>query len=151
MEKQLSKSGQKKLNLGEMKATNYGTKNTEGFKLTASDYADLTALGLDAVGLITSFGGPVGNVISGVSGLGSSISTAYGDIKRDGADWGDLGNFGANVGLDILSALPLVGAGGKYAKFAKGFKNAEKMMKLITPALISIGATSAANAITKGL
>ena len=65
----------------------------EGFQLTAADYADLTALGLDVASMIAQIAPGYGNIVSSAGGLGSTIATAVGDVSRDGLDWGGCWKF----------------------------------------------------------
>ena len=121
----------------------------EGFKLTTSDYADLTALGLDVASLAAQAVPGYGNVASSIGGVGSTIATAVGDVSRDGLDLGDVGSFGMNLGMDALSLIPGVGVGAKGAKIIKTVKKIEPLLKTGSLALMSLGMGDAAKSMTK--
>lgn len=87
--------------------------------LKATDYARMGAAAADIVSMLAAFGGPVGTVVSGVTGVGSSLATFGADWAEDGLDWGDVGNLGVNLGMDVLGLIPGGGAASKGVKIAK--------------------------------
>ena len=121
----------------------------EGIELTAADYADLTALGLDVTSMIAQIAPGYGNIVSSAGGLGSTIATAVGDVSRDGLDWGDAGNLAANLGMDALSLILGAGVGAKGTKILKNVKRLEPILKIGSIALMGYGMTGAAEAMKK--
>ena len=148
LQKKISSTSQQKLKTSQM---NPFSSKPEGFQLTAADYADLTALGLDITSMIAQAVPGYGNVVSSVGGLGSTIATAVGDASRDGLDFGDVGNLGMNLGMDALSLIPGVGVGAKGAKIIKSVKKLEPILKIGSIALMGYGMTGAANAMKKAI
>lgn len=105
-----------------------GYKDSPG--MSNADIAELVALGTDLGSLITSFTGAT-PVAAGLGAAGS-LSSFYGDIDRDGFQWGDLGNLGINLGMDLATLFS--GPLGQSAKVAKRLSKAGKtysaLMKL---------------------
>lgn len=79
--------------------------------------ADRLILGSLAGNLLSMLGTPTFGAITG--GISSALEFAAG-IKQDGLDWGDVGNFGVNLGLDVLGLVPIfgdtIGTGSKIVK-----------------------------------
>ena len=148
LQKKISSTSQQKLKTSQM---NPFSSKPEGFSLTAADYADLTALGLDITSMVAQAVPGYGNIVSSVGGLGSTIATAVGDVSRDGLDWGDAGNFGMNLGMDALSLIPGAGVGAKGAKILKSVKRLEPILKIGSLALMGYGMTGAAEAMKKAI
>lgn len=87
--------------------------------VTSDMYADLAALGLDAVSAGTAFIPEVGTALSAVTGIGATIAGAVGDIIRGESLGSILGSAGFGLGMDVVGLIPGVGIGGKAAKMAK--------------------------------
>jgi hypothetical protein len=88
-----------------------------GFSNT--DMLRLGTIGADIISMVASFTGPVGSLVSGGLGLGSSIGTFAADWAEDGLDWNDAKNLATNVGMDLLGMIPVGGAASKTAKIVK--------------------------------
>ena len=71
----------------------------------------------------------VGNIVGTITGLAGSALKFASDVQRDGLDWNDAKRLAGNVGLDLLSLLPIVGTGAKAAKVTKGASTAVKTAK----------------------
>ena len=93
----------------------------DGQDLTEADKADAVALGADAASLILSLTG-VGSLAAAGVGATGSLARFGADIKRDGFQWSDAGNLLLNLGMDAVTALPVVGNLGKAGKLAKLLK-----------------------------
>lgn len=78
--------------------------------------------------------------------MAASAGHLAADIKRDGLDWGDVGRFAGNVGLDILTAIPIAGNVAKVGKLAKVIKNTSKVL---IPTLTAMGLSQAAGVVQK--
>ena len=107
-------------------------QNTENFaaigddKFTASDWTELGALVADLTGVGLGLSGAP--IASGVAGAIGSTAGFVADINRDGLDWGDVGSYGLNLGLDLVSVLPFLGSAAQGAKVAKGIQKAGKVV-----------------------
>lgn len=83
----------------------------------------LTALALDVAGLASTAALGVGNAVGAVTELGSTISTAIADYKRDDDwSWSDTGNLILNLGMDAATLIPGLGTMAKGAKVTKAIK-----------------------------
>lgn len=101
-----------------------------GESLSAADKADLTALALDVAGLASTAALGVGNAVGAVTGLGSTISTAIADYKRDDDwSWSDTGNLILNLGMDAATLIPGLGTIAKGAKVTKAIKAAAPILR----------------------
>lgn len=76
----------------------------------------------DLGGLVASLFSGYGNLIGGGLGVVGSVNTLAADLGRDGFQWGDFGQFGLNVGSDLVGLIPGVGVAGKLSKVRKGAK-----------------------------
>ena len=103
----------------------------DGTELTSADWAEIAALAGDAVSLGATFIPGIGNTAAAITGAGASATNFYSDIKRDGLDWGDIGNLALNLGLDLGTLVPGLGTGAKAAKIAKALKKSKSLAKLI--------------------
>lgn len=107
-----------------------------GESLSAADKADLTALALDVAGLASTAALGVGNAVGAVTGLGSTISTAIADYKRDDDwSWSDTGNLILNLGMDAATLIPGLGTMAKGAKVTKAIKTAAPILRKAFTAL----------------
>ena len=70
---------------------------------TGAEKARLASIGMDIASLfLTPTAGAAVGITSSVTNLGA-------DIADDGFQWGDIGNFAVNLGLDVLGWIPVVG------------------------------------------
>lgn len=117
-------------------------------ELSGADIADLSALGLDLVSMASAFTtNPIGSAVSAGTGAASSLITGYTDIfERDENVWSALGNTATNLGLDVVGALPWIGAGAGAAKL---MKSVNKVQKILAPSLALMGATHAVSSLEK--
>ena len=70
------------------------------------------------------------------TGLGSTISTAIADYKRDDDwSWSDTGNLILNLGMDAASLIPGLGTMAKGAKVTKAIKTAAPILRKAFTAL----------------
>lgn len=93
---------------------------------------------LDIVSAGTAFVPVYGTAVSALTGLGSSISSFVGDIKKDGMDGGDWINLGKNLGFDLVGLIPGLGVSAKATKLAKA---ARTILKLGTTGMMGLGLT----------
>ena len=101
-----------------------------GESLSAADKADLTALALDVAGLASTAALGVGNAVGAVTGLGSTISTAIADYKRDDDwSWSDTGKLILNLGMDAATLIPGLGTMAKGAKVTEAIKTAAPILR----------------------
>ena len=108
-------------------------QNTDnGFSPT--DYLRLGTIAADIVSMGAAFVPGVGTVASAAAGVSSSLGTFFADAFEDGLDWGDVGNLGTNLGMDILGLIPAGGSASKGAKIAKN------LARYATRAIAAIGA-----------
>lgn len=112
--------------------------------LTSAEKLQLAGSVADLLGVGVSFAGPVGHVIGAGTGVLGSAARFAGDIKQDGLDWGDVKNFGINLGFDAATILG--GSGAKAAKFVKGVKTIAKPLMI---ALAAKGAWDAKDVVGK--
>lgn len=91
---------------------------------TASDWLELGGLAGDLTGIALGFSGAP--IASGVAGAIGSTAGFAADINRDGLDWGDVGNYGLNLGLDLISAIPFAGSAAQSVKAAGKIRKAGK-------------------------
>lgn len=119
------------------------TKLGSGEPLTDADKLELGALFGDAASLGFAFV-PGANVASGITGMAGSTAGFVGDIKRDGFQGSDLGNYGINLALDALSFIPGVGGAAKAGKIAKNLKKAGKVINKVMKAAAFYGIGNAA-------
>lgn len=104
------------------------------------------ALG-DLAGVGVSFIPAVGNITGAATGAAASTTKFIGDIKQDGFQGKDLGNYLLNLGLDATTLL--IPAVGKTAKGAKALKTIKGLAEPIMMALAVGGATTAAGVMKK--
>lgn len=122
--------------------------------VTSDMYADLAALGLDAVSAGTAFIPEVGTALSAVTGIGATIAGAVGDIIRGESLGSILGSAGFGLGMDVVGLIPGVGIGGKAAKMAKVISKGAKWigpgLQIYAAAAYGPKAISAFNKMTSG-
>lgn len=108
--------------------------------LSGTDIARLAAIGMDLTSAISSFVPGAGTAVSGVTGIGSTLTTLGADIAEDGFQWSDLGNAGVGLGMDILGMIPGFGVAGKASKIGK---------QLVRFAPLVLGTLQAQNALSE--
>lgn len=108
--------------------------------LSGTDIARLAAIGLDLTSAISSFVPGAGTIASGVTGVGSTLTTLGADIAEDGFQLSDLGNAAVGLGMDVVGLLPGFGTAGKAAKIGK---------QLIRFAPVILGGLQAYNALNE--
>lgn len=108
--------------------------------LSGTDIARLAAIGMDLTSAISSFVPGAGTAVSGLTGIGSTLTTFGADIAEDGFQWSDLGNAGVGLGMDIVGMIPGFGAAGKASKIGK---------QLVKFAPYVLGALQAQNALSE--
>lgn len=130
-----------------------GLNDPETFANSISDWkglsgADKTALIATASDILSIIPTLTGAGAWAGAGMGMAASTGHfaADIKRDGLDWGDVGRFAGNVGLDILTAIPIAGNVAKVGKLGKVIKNTAKVL---VPTLTAMGLSQAAGVVQK--
>ena len=109
----------------------------DGTELTSADWAEIGALVGDTAALGATFIPLYGNAIGAATGIGASAASFYSDVKRDGLDWGDVGNLALNLGLDAATFLPGLGSGAKAIKIAKALKKSKSFAKLMDAARLA--------------
>lgn len=87
--------------------------------LDAIDIARISSAALDIGSGVASFVPAAGTLVSGITGIGSSLLNFGADWAENGLDKEDWKNLGVNLGLDVVGLLPGVGAAGKAGKIAK--------------------------------
>lgn len=121
------------------------TSQIKSGDLTAADKWQLGALATDLGALVAAI--PTGgNPVAATLGVGSTATQFISDVKRDGLDWGDIGNAALGLGLDAISFLPGVGIAGKAAKTARIIK---RIKPLLTAGFSALGLSAALNSINK--
>lgn len=108
--------------------------------LSGTDIARLAAIGMDLTSAISSFVPGAGTAVSGITGIGSTLTTFGADIAEDGFQLSDLGNAATGLGMDIVGLIPGFGTAGKAAKIGK---------QLVKFAPLVLGALQAKNALSE--
>lgn len=108
--------------------------------LSGTDIARLAAIGMDLTSAVSSFVPGAGTAVSGITGIGSTLTTLGADIAEDGFQWSDLGNAGVGLGMDIVGMIPGFGTAGKAPKIGK---------QLVKFAPLVLGALQAQNALSE--
>ena len=96
---------------------------------TGAEKARLASCAVDIASLFTT------PTVGTFMGLGSSATTLGADIADDGFQWGDVGNFAINVGLDLLGWIPVVGD-----SIGTGTKVVRKLVKFAPKVLAGLAA-----------
>ena len=112
--------------------------------LTQAEQNQLIAAGLDLSGVVASLFGPVGNIAGAATGAAGSIMRYKAD-KAQGDESG-VKNAGwelaANLGLDLISAIPVAGVIAKSAKATKALNSIKKVAKPLLTIATTAGMTS---------
>lgn len=123
----------------------YSDEKTGGFDkpFTTNDYVALGSLVADLGSAISGLVPGVGNVVSGGLGLAGSLGQIYLNANdEDGYDWGkELASDAANIGLDLVSFIPVLGMSAKVIKLGKIGKNIHKSSSLIKKVLSAVPAS----------
>lgn len=128
---------QQKLSQPFVNENNFHEFGSDGV-LTTADYVDLSGLVADAVGIGLGVSGLP--FASGIAGAVGSTAGFAADIARDGLDWSDVGNYGLNLGLDILSIIPWAGSAAQSGKLANKIRKfAKPIMKLFANPIVVKG------------
>ena len=114
----------------------------DGQDLTSADWMDVGAFAADLASLGLSLTG-VGSLAAAGVGATGSLARFGADVKRDGFQWTDAGNLLLNLGMDTVTALPVVGNLGKAGKLAKLLKQ-KSLGSAVLKVLGAYGAGSAA-------
>lgn len=114
----------------------------DGQDLTSADWMDVGAFAADLASLGLSLTG-VGSLAAAGVGAAGSLARFGADTKRDGFQWTDAGNLLLNLGMDAVTALPVVGNLGKAGKLAKLLKQ-KSLGSAVLKVLGAYGAGSAA-------
>lgn len=126
-------------------------------QLTASDYAQLSGIGLDIASTAASFFGPAGNVAGAIGGAVGTIAHAGADFSDPAVSKGEaFTNLGINLLYDAAGAVPILGSYGKLAKLGRVGRALQNNMRLYNvilgtmtaPGIIQ-AAPNAANAVKK--
>lgn len=128
------------------KAHEIGKGKPDGGLTQAEKLQIAGAIG-DLAGVGISFVPGVGNIAGATTGAAASTTRFIGDIKQDGFQGKDLGNYLLNLGLDATSLF--IPAVGKTAKGAKALKTIKGLAEPIMMALAVGGATQAAGVMKK--
>ena len=114
----------------------------DGEKMQKEDWWELGALVGDAASLGLAFV-PGAGTLSGITGIAGSTAGFKADVKRDGFQMGDLGNYLLNIGLDSTA---FIGAGGlgKTAKILRSLKRSGKVINKVMKAAAVYGISNAA-------
>ena len=119
--------------------------------LTQAEQNQLIAAGLDLSGVVASLFGPVGNIAGAATGAAGSIMRYKAD-KAQGDESG-VKNAGwelaTNLGLDLISAIPVAGVIAKSAKATKALNNIRKVAKPLLTIATTAGMTSMVSPLKK--
>ena len=110
-------------------------------KLQDHDWLELGAVLGDAASIGLAF--TPASVASGVTGMAGSTAGFIADVKRDGFQSSDLGQYGLNLLLDSVSFLPVVGGGAKAVKIANSLRKLAPTVNKIMKAAAIYGISNA--------
>lgn len=120
-------------------------------KLTDAEWMQIGAAVGDLAGVGVSFIPVAGNIAGAATGAAASTTKFIADIKQDGYQGKDLGNYLANLGLDAATLIPGLGTGAKAAKTAKIIKGIGKpLIKLLSITGAAAPVITAVNKIQNG-
>lgn len=120
-------------------------------KLTSAEWMQIGAAVGDLAGVGISFIPGAGNIAGATTGAAASTTKFIADIKQDGYQGKDLGNYLANLGLDAATLIPGLGTGAKAAKAAKVIKGIGKpIIKLLSITGAAAPVITAVNKIQNG-
>lgn len=109
-----------------------GNREIQGWNdLSAIDKARIASIGLDVGSLIAAQVPTYGTAAGAALGLGSTVTSLVTDFNDPGVTTGQaLTGLGANLGLDLLSLVPVAGTSAGIGKIAKSVKS-------VAPVLLS--------------
>lgn len=123
----------------------YSDEKTGGFDrdFTTNDYVALGSLVADLGSAVSGLVPGVGNVVSGGLGLAGSLGQIYLNANdAEGYDWGkELVGDAINVGLDLVSFIPVLGMSAKAIKIGKIGKNIHKSSSVIKKVIKAVPAS----------
>lgn len=120
-------------------------------KLTDAEWMQIGAAAGDLAGVGISFVPGAGNILGATTGAAASTTKFIADIKQDGYQGKDLGNYLANLGLDAATLIPGLGTGTKAVKAARIIKGVGKpLIKLLSITGAAAPVITAVNKIQSG-
>lgn len=120
----------------QLSASDIGTAlGSSDYSLSAEDYLDLTALGADLLSAMTAGKSLWGSTAAGMAGTAANAAAQY---KRGASTSDILKTAGIGLGLDLISAVPVLG---QFAGTSKLVKTIAKVQK---PLLLVLGASGLA-------
>ena len=123
----------------------YGQKG--GF--TTRDIWQLGNIGADIVSMLSAFVPGYGTLVSAGTGMASSVSQFIYDLGDDTTGfWGDLGNLGVGLGLDVMGLVPGAGASTKVGKITK---NLVKYAPYLASTVAAVGTVNNIGGIKRSL
>ena len=119
--------------------------DNDNWNLSGADKLQIASIAGDVASLLAAI--PTGgNPIAGVLGYGSTATQFAADVRRDGLDWGDVGNAALGLTFDTIALLPGAGIAGKLAKMGNVVKKAYPILKTV---LLASGAVNGAAGLVK--
>ena len=111
-------------------------------KLQPHDYIELGAVLADAASIGLAF--TPASIASGIAGVTGSTAGFAADVRRDGFQGSDLGQYAVNLGLDALSFIPVLGGATKSVKVINNLKKVAPIINKIMKAAALYGIPHAA-------
>lgn len=99
---------------------------------TSADKQAKAAGIVDGLSALATFAPGIGNAVGFIGGLAGSALRFASDVSRDGLDKNDVRRLAGNIGLDLLTLVPIIGTGARSAKIAKAagkLANGPKLLK----------------------
>ena len=84
------------------------------------------------------------SVASGLTGMAGSTAGFVADVKRDGFQGSDLGQYGLNLLLDSTAMIPVLGGASKSIKVARSLKKIAPIVNKIMKSAAVYGVSNAA-------
>jgi hypothetical protein len=118
--------------------------------MTTADWVNIAGpLALDITSMISANASPgVGTIVSGVSGLGSTLWSGIADISREGINGTNLGLMGTGALADLFGLVPGWGISAKVGKIAGRLT---KYGRFLMQGLKAAGYSNAASVLYKGI
>lgn len=113
------KASKHRASIGEVFDPNYKLSTADKLEVT-SLLSDMASLGLGLTG--------VGSVPGALAGAVGSATGYAADINREGVTLGNTAGLIGNLGLDVVSAIPIAGTLAKAPKMVKWAKRASKLL-----------------------
>lgn len=114
-------------------------------QISKADWVRLSSIIPDIISITSAYGGPVGSIISGVSGLTSTVMNAGADFSEGNTAQGWT-TLLSGAGADALGLIPGWGTAAKLKKIASTLKATSRVANSI---FIGIGAHDALSALNK--